>query len=83
MMIDILVFIVAGMMIVFVLQVHKPVARRLRKVGDFSGRLHRVRNRIAEFWHLFAIAYIIAAYLVWAMDVEGASCSLPAPPSSR
>lgn len=71
MMIDILVFIVAGMMIVFVLQVHKPVARRLRKVGDFSGRLHRVRNRIAEFWHLFAIAYIIAAYLVWAMDVEG------------
>ncbi len=68
---DILVFIVAGMMIVFVLQVHKPVARRLRKMGNLSGRLHRLRNRFADFWHLFAIAYIIAAYLVWALDVEG------------
>ncbi len=69
--IDLLAFIICGMMIIFVLQVQRPVARRLRTIGELSGRAHKLRNRIAEFWHLFAIVYIIAVYVVWMLKVDG------------
>lgn len=69
--IDLLAFIICGMMIIFVLQVQRPVARRLRSIGELSGRVNKLRNRIAEFWHLFAIVYIIAVYVVWMLKVDG------------
>ncbi|MGQ3675097.1 mechanosensitive ion channel family protein [Xanthobacter sp. TB0139] len=71
MMLDLLAFILAGMMIVFVLQVQKPVARRLRNMGRLSGRMEAIRNRVANFWHLLAIVYIIAVFIIWVLHIEG------------
>ncbi|MGE4372417.1 MAG: mechanosensitive ion channel domain-containing protein [Xanthobacter sp.] len=70
-MLDLLAFILAGMMIVFVLQVQKPVARRLRRMGRLSGRMEAIRNRVANIWHLLAIIYIIAVFIIWVLHIEG------------
>ena len=69
--IDLLAFIICGMTIVFVLQVQRPVTHRLRTMGELSGRVHMLRNRFAQFWHIFAITYIIAVYVVWMLRVDG------------
>lgn len=68
---DLLAFIVAGMAIVFVLQIRKPVAQYLRHVSTPTGYVASLRNRIAEFWHLLVIAYVVAAYFVWVMRIDG------------
>ncbi|MBS9479076.1 mechanosensitive ion channel domain-containing protein [Ancylobacter radicis] len=62
---------VAGMCVVFVLQVRGGVARRLRRLGAREGRTARLRDGLADFWHVLVIGYIVAAYLVWVMDVAG------------
>jgi small conductance mechanosensitive channel len=66
---DLLALLLAGMAVVFVLQVRTGVARRLRRLGSRSGRASRIRNTFAEFWHVLAIAYIAMAYLVWVLDI--------------
>ncbi|WP_425106326.1 mechanosensitive ion channel domain-containing protein [Ancylobacter sp.] len=62
---------VAGMCVVFVLQIRGGVARRLRRLGAREGRVARLRNAVADFWHVLAIAYVIAGFLVWTLDVDG------------
>ena len=66
---DLLALLLAGMAVVFVLQVRTGVARRLRRLGSRSGRASRIRDTFAEFWHVLAIAYIAMAYLVWVLDI--------------
>lgn len=62
---------VAGMCIVFILQVRPRVAARLRRIGAREGRAARLRDAVADFWHVLLIAYVVAAYLVWVLDVAG------------
>lgn len=62
---------VAGMAVVFVLQIRGGVARRLRRLGAREGRMARLRNAVADFWHVLAIAYVIAGFMVWTLDVDG------------
>lgn len=62
---------VAGMCIVFVLQIRGGVARRLRGLGARDGRMARLRDTVADFWPVLVIAYVVAAYLVWVLDVAG------------
>lgn len=53
------------------------LARRRRKWRGRNGR-HRgtavgrvLRDRFADVWYILAILYVLAAYLVWAVEVEG------------
>ncbi|WP_428029023.1 mechanosensitive ion channel family protein [Ancylobacter sp.] len=62
---------VAGMGVVFVLQIRGGVARRLRGIGVREGRVTRLRDVVADFWHILVIAYVVAAYVVWTLDVDG------------
>ena len=60
----------AGFLVVFVMQSRQPVAGAIRggEEGAVTGGL---RARFASSWHLFAILYIAAVYLVWMFRVEG------------
>ncbi|MGR7994246.1 mechanosensitive ion channel family protein [Xanthobacter sp. ZOL 2024] len=71
MLLDLLAFIIASMAVVLILQIRRPVARQLRKVSAAGGQMTLLRNQIAEFWHLFAIAYVVAVFMVWALGIEG------------
>lgn len=62
---------VAGMCIVFILQIRRGVTARLRRIGARDGRAARLRDGLADFWHVLVIGYVVAAYLVWVMDVAG------------
>ncbi|MBB6308474.1 mechanosensitive ion channel domain-containing protein [Xanthobacter tagetidis] len=68
---DLLALVIAGMAVVFILQVRSSVARRLRAWAAPSGGVARLRNQVADFWHLLAIAYVTAAYVVWVTNLEG------------
>lgn len=68
---NVLALFVAGMCIVFILQVRGAVAGRLRRLGAREGRVARLRDAVADFWHVLAIAYVIAGLLVWMLDVDG------------
>ncbi|OYY08971.1 MAG: mechanosensitive ion channel protein [Rhizobiales bacterium 35-68-8] len=67
---DLLGLLLIGMGIVFVLQVRAPVAETLRGRGE-AGNVARLRRHFADFWHLLAIAYLVAVYVVWVLDVPG------------
>ena len=63
-----------GCLVVAALQARGPVARRIRAFGA-GGRGVRsawaaILNRLAEVWHLIAIFYIVALWLVWAAELR-------------
>ena len=55
-------------LVVIVLQCRRSVADRIR--GHVSGISGRVRSRVASVWHLVAIFFIMALWLVWAAQVR-------------
>ncbi len=56
--------------IVMILQCREAVAARIRSHRPDPGVGGRVRNRLASIWHLVAIFYIAALWLVWAAEVH-------------
>ena len=56
--------------IVMILQCRESVAARIRSHRPDPGVGGRVRNRLASIWHLVAIFYIAALWLVWAAEVR-------------
>ena len=63
------VFVLA---VAMVLRNRAPVRDRLRGAADPTAW----RARLAGLWHVFALAYLAAAFLVWAVSVEGGFASL-------
>ena len=64
--VDLVGVAVLGVAVAMVLRNRGPVRDRLRGGGDASGP----RARIADVWHVFAVAYLAAVFLVWAVSVE-------------
>ena len=60
--------VLAVMIIVFILQNRAEVAAWLRGRSG-SGAL--LRRRLSEVWHVLAVLYVSAVFVVWALDVEG------------
>jgi small-conductance mechanosensitive channel len=56
-------------LVIIVLQTRAPVAERIRATDGHTGTLAALRNRIATRWHVIAIFYLVALWLVWAFDV--------------
>jgi small conductance mechanosensitive channel len=70
----ILGLILTGLLIVLVLQNRETMARWIHGKPVESGRRivpGAVRNRVAEVWHVAAIAYLAGIYLVWAFEISG------------
>lgn len=55
-------------LVIIVLQCRRSVADRIR--GHMTGISGRVRGRLASVWHLVAIFFIVALWLVWAAHVR-------------
>ena len=65
------VFLVVHLLlVVVVLHCRGPVAARICSHSPSPGLGGRVRNRLASVWHLVAIFYIVALWLVWAAEVQ-------------
>ena len=61
---------VHAMLVVMVLQSRQAVARRLRAPHARSGALASLQNGFASRWHLIAIFYIVAIWLVAAAEIQ-------------
>jgi len=57
-------------LVVAVLQARAPVAHRLRAHRGATGLWATICNGLAGVWHWFAIFWIIAAWLVWAVEIR-------------
>jgi len=56
-------------LVLIVLQIRAPVAEHIRAADGHTGTLAMLRNRIATRWHMIAIFYLVALWLVWAFEV--------------
>ncbi len=57
-------------LVVAVLQAREPVARRIHARHGAKGFWPSVLNRLAGIWHLVAVFYIVALWLVWAVELR-------------
>jgi small-conductance mechanosensitive channel len=57
-------------LIIIVLQCRRQVAAMIRSRRDPPGLSGTIRNRVAAIWHLVAIFYIAALWLVWAAEIR-------------
>lgn len=64
---SVLGLIIAALLIMLILQNRKPVAQWLKRHRDGQpvSALAALRFRVADTWHLVAILYIVAVYVVW------------------
>jgi small-conductance mechanosensitive channel len=63
-------------LVVIVMQCRRPVANRIRSHASRLTIAGRVRNRIASVWHLIAIFFVMALWLVWAAQVRNGYAKL-------
>jgi small-conductance mechanosensitive channel len=56
--------------VVAILEAREPVSRRIRPRRSATGPWSIILNRLAEVWHLIAIFYVIALWLVWAVELR-------------
>ena len=62
----------AVLAVVLVLQNREPVAAAISRAAKRLGeRMRGLAQRVAEIWHVLAVLYIAAIYLVWAIPVKG------------
>lgn len=57
-------------LVVAVLQAREPVARRIHARHNARGPWAVTLNSLSEGWHLVAIFYIVALWLVWAIELR-------------
>ncbi len=72
--IKLLGLVVATMLIILVLQNRQAVGAWIRSRGEGDGLPRKVkglRNRLADVWHVLAVLYIIASFVIWALQVKG------------
>ncbi|MFB3128267.1 MAG: mechanosensitive ion channel domain-containing protein, partial [Lysobacteraceae bacterium] len=67
--------IITGLVVVFLVQNRAPVAAWIRGEGkakpDRRQGAGRLRDRLAEFWHVPAVIYAAALFGVWVLGIEG------------
>jgi moderate conductance mechanosensitive channel len=59
------------LLIVLIQQLKDAVAGSLKESGETATALSGVRKRIAEVWHYFAGLYVVGAFIIWALEIEG------------
>jgi small conductance mechanosensitive channel len=77
---DLVSLLIAGLVVVLILQNRAAVANWLRADGATTAEKERdtgaARRTLAEIWHVVAIVYVLASFGVWFLDVDGASAFL-------
>lgn len=64
--------LLALLMTILILQNRAAIAAWIRGTSDsgFSGT-RMLRRRIGDIWHVLAILYVAAVYLIWALEIAG------------
>jgi small conductance mechanosensitive channel len=65
---------IATMVVIFILQNRHGVAKALRRSSElplFGPRVQALQARLADVWHVLAVLYVVAVYVVWAVQVKG------------
>jgi moderate conductance mechanosensitive channel len=70
-MLKIVGLVLAALVIIFLLQNRASLAAWIAGEPAGSSGWVRVRRTLGETWHLLAILYIIGAYLIYALHIEG------------
>lgn len=67
--------LLSALLVVFVLQVRRPVAHwvRGRSGDDTPTGMRLLRARLADIWHVLAIGYVAVGFVVWALRIHGGS----------
>ncbi|HIJ39142.1 MAG TPA: mechanosensitive ion channel, partial [Rhodospirillaceae bacterium] len=64
--------VVATLLAILILQNRLTVASWIRgEDGPDQEKSHGWRNRLADIWHVLAVIYVVASFLVWALQVRG------------
>lgn len=63
-------FVVHLFVVIIILQCRRPIADAIRAVPGSTGIMSAMRNRIADLWHILAIAVVLALWTVWALDIR-------------
>jgi small-conductance mechanosensitive channel len=58
------------LVVVVILQCRRPVAQAIRSAQGSHGTISVVRDRVAAWWHILAIAVVLALWGVWALNVR-------------
>jgi moderate conductance mechanosensitive channel len=62
-------FVLHACLAIIVLQKRSAVRRRLRAPRGATGATARMRNALASVWHWIALFFIVAIWLVWAVEI--------------
>ncbi len=62
-------FVLHTFLAIIVLQKRRAVRRRLRAPPGATGATARMRNALASVWHWIALFFIVAIWLVWAVEI--------------
>ncbi len=62
--------LIAAMLVILILQNRAAVKSWLKGDGE-RGVWVGFRQRLAEIWHVLGIAYVLAVYVVWALEIAG------------
>jgi small-conductance mechanosensitive channel len=62
--------VVTILLIMIVMQNRDAVAERIRAKPEASGAWPLLRNRLADVWHILAALYLLAAWVVTALEIE-------------
>lgn len=70
--IKIIGLLLALLMVILILQIRTNVAGVIRgpEEGGIAG-LKVLRRRLSDIWHVLAILYVAAVFLVWALEISG------------
>lgn len=61
--------VLALLMVMLIMQNRQGGAEFI--AGREGAPMRRLRRRLADLWHVLAILYVVAAYLVWVIDMPG------------
>lgn len=56
--------------VILILALRRPVARAIAAPPGATGAVAALRNGLARTWALFAVAFVIGVWVVWALGVE-------------
>jgi small conductance mechanosensitive channel len=62
--------VITGLLVVFLLQNKTPVAAWIQGEGKVKG-IGRLRDRLADIWHVLAVIYVVAIFGVWVLGIAG------------
>jgi moderate conductance mechanosensitive channel len=62
-------FVLHTCLAIMVVQKRRAVRKRLRAPPDATGAMAWVRNALASVWHWIALFFLVASWLVWAVEI--------------